>query len=109
MYCASSLLPSGAGFSFFKFSIARSTMPLLGPSFEARSKRTTETLALTQWAAICAPMTPAPRTATFLMMGCFTRTSILLLILGSESEKVGLHGHEVICARAHALGERVGL
>jgi hypothetical protein len=33
--------------------------------FAGRSNSTTGTLALTQWAAICAPITPAPSTATF--------------------------------------------
>eukprot|EP01032_Pedospumella_encystans_P026470 gene26469-29906_t len=38
-------------------------MPFLGvPSLPGRSNSTTGTLALTQWAAICAPMTPAPST-----------------------------------------------
>ena len=44
--------------------MAFSAMPLLGPSFAGRSKRTTGTRQFTRWAAICAPITPAPRTAT---------------------------------------------
>src|SRR4029453_8079934 len=65
MYCASSLTPSGAGLNFFRFSIARSTMPLFaGPLPSGRSNSTTGTRALTQCAAICAPITPAPSTAT---------------------------------------------
>jgi hypothetical protein len=75
MYAVSSGLPSGAGFSFFRLSMARRTMPFFGPSFEARSKSTTGNLAFTQWAAICAPITPAPRTAIFLMIGWFTAVS----------------------------------
>ena len=35
----------------------------------------TGTLALRQWAAICAPMTPAPSTATFFTMTLFTAVS----------------------------------
>ncbi len=64
MYCASSFTPSGAGLSFFRFSIAFRTMPFLGPSFAGRSNSTTGTRAFTQCAAICAPITPAPSTAT---------------------------------------------
>src|SRR3546814_9241325 len=44
--------------------MARLTMPLLSPAFAGRSNNTVSTLALTRCAAICAPMTPAPRTAT---------------------------------------------
>ena len=40
------------------------TMPSGSPSFAGRSNRITGTLTLTRWAAICAPMTPAPSTAT---------------------------------------------
>src|SRR4029079_15996334 len=65
---ASSGTPSGAGFSFFRFSTALVTMPFFGPSFAGRSNRITGTRTLTRWAAICAPMTPAPRTATFLTL-----------------------------------------
>src|SRR5438093_9775383 len=64
MSAASSATPSGAGLSFFKPSIARVTMPFLLPSFAGRSNSTTGTFTLTRWAAICAPITPAPRTAT---------------------------------------------
>src|SRR3954467_2476310 len=39
-------------------------MPFFGPSLAARSNSTTGTLTLTRWAAICAPITPAPSTAT---------------------------------------------
>src|SRR6476469_8420068 len=39
-------------------------MPFFGPSLAGRSNRTTGTLTLTRWAAICAPITPAPSTAT---------------------------------------------
>src|SRR5450756_2018422 len=48
------------------------TMPFFGPSLAGRSNNTTGTLALTQWAAICAPITPAPSTATFLTMKLLT-------------------------------------
>src|SRR5262245_33665896 len=65
MYSASSLTPSGAGLSFFRFSIARSTMPFLTvPLPSGRSNSTTGTRALTQCAAIWAPITAAPSTAT---------------------------------------------
>src|SRR5690606_24360756 len=49
------------------------TMPFLSPSFAGRSKRTTGTPALARCAAICAPMTPAPSTAAFLICSLFTR------------------------------------
>src|SRR5262245_15308496 len=39
-------------------------MPFFGPSLAARSNSTTGTFTLTRWAAICAPITPAPSTAT---------------------------------------------
>src|SRR5205085_11377980 len=39
-------------------------MPFFGPSFAGRSNRITGTFTLTRWAAICAPITPAPSTAT---------------------------------------------
>src|ERR1700712_411188 len=57
-------MPSGAGLSFFRPSIALVTMPFFGPSLAGRSNRITGTLQLTRWAAICAPITPAPSTAT---------------------------------------------
>src|SRR5512139_2761905 len=39
-------------------------MPFFGPSLAARSNSTTGTRTLTRWAAIWAPITPAPSTAT---------------------------------------------
>ena len=62
-YAARSAVASGAGSSFARPSIALLTMPFGSPSFAARSNSTTGTPALTRWAAICAPITPAPRTA----------------------------------------------
>src|SRR4051794_28044218 len=41
------------------------TMPFFGPSLAGRSNSTTGTFTFTRWAAICAPITPAPSTATF--------------------------------------------
>src|SRR3954463_9938438 len=64
MSAASSGTPSGAGLSFFRPSTAFVTIPFFGPSLAGRSNNTTGTLTLTRWAAICAPITPAPRTAT---------------------------------------------
>src|SRR6195952_4481853 len=61
---ASSGTPSGDGLSFFKPSTALVTMPFFGPSLAGRSNRMTGTLTLTRCAAICAPITPAPSTAT---------------------------------------------
>src|SRR5690242_2141183 len=61
------LSASGAGESFFRFSIALSAMPLLGPSFAGRSNSTVSTPALVRCAAICAPITPAPSTAALRM------------------------------------------
>src|SRR5450759_2215899 len=87
MQAASSLLPNGAGLSFFRFSMARSTMPSLGPSLAGRANSTAGTLALTQWAAICAPITPAPRTATFLTMKLLT-VVLSLKQFGFEIEQI---------------------
>src|ERR1700712_1767906 len=64
MSAASSARPSGAGFNFFRPSTAFVTIPFLGPLLAGRSNSTTGTLTLTRWAAICAPITPAPSTAT---------------------------------------------
>src|SRR5215212_6725166 len=64
-------MPSGAGFSFFSPSTAFETMPFFGPSFAGRSNSTTGTLTLTRWAAICAPITPAPSTATLRTLNRF--------------------------------------
>src|SRR5690606_15129335 len=68
MCAARSGWPSGAGLIFFSASIAFRTTPFFGPSFAGRSNSTTSTCALTRWAAICAPITPAPSTATFFTM-----------------------------------------
>src|SRR5678815_3940173 len=64
---ARDLSASGAGESFFRFSIALSTIPFGSPSLAGRSNSTVSTPAFTRWAAICAPMTPAPRTAALRM------------------------------------------
>src|SRR4029450_6897952 len=40
-------------------------MPFFAPSLAGKSNNTTGTLTFTRCAAICAPITPAPRTATF--------------------------------------------
>src|SRR2546423_15711982 len=64
MSAASSGTPSGAGLSFFRPSMAFVTIPFFGLSLAGRSNRTTGTFTLTRCAAICAPITPAPRTAT---------------------------------------------
>src|SRR5690606_13598782 len=72
MKAASDGWPSGAGFIFFSDSIALMAMPLFGPSFAGRSNSTASTFALTRCAAICAPITPAPSTATFLTMKLLT-------------------------------------
>jgi hypothetical protein len=52
----------GAGLIFLRLSMALVAMAFLGTSLAGRSKSTTGTLTLTRWAAICAPITPAPRT-----------------------------------------------
>src|SRR5688572_6944063 len=64
MAAARSRAASGAGDSFPRLATALATMPLRSPSLAARSNRTVSTFALTRCAAICAPMTPAPSTAT---------------------------------------------
>src|SRR5882757_923541 len=94
MYWASSFTASGAGFRRPRFSIARSAMALRsGDWVSARSNRITGTRAFTQCAAICAPMTPAPSTATFLIATCFMSLSPL------ESEKLRLELHQVLGTR----------
>src|SRR5690606_31886941 len=55
------------GDSLPRLAIALIAMLLFGPSFAGRSKRMVSTSALVRCAAICAPMTPAPRTATLRM------------------------------------------
>src|SRR5471030_1158793 len=72
MYCASSFTPNGAGDSFFRFSIAFNAMPFFGPSLAGRSNSRTGTWALIRCAAICAPITPAPSTATLRMFRLLT-------------------------------------
>ena len=55
--------------------MALRAMPLGSPSLAGRSNSTTGTPALAQWAAICAPITPAPSTATLRMISLLTRFS----------------------------------
>src|SRR4051812_40378515 len=52
-------------------------MPFFGPSFAGRSNRITGTLTLTRWAAICAPITPAPSTATLRTLNRFMGVVLL--------------------------------
>jgi len=63
------------GLAQFMPATARLAMPLASPSFAGRSNRITGTSALAQWAAICAPITPAPSTATLRMMRRLMRFS----------------------------------
>src|SRR5689334_2952783 len=65
-----SFAASGAGDSLPRLATALATTPFLSPSFAGRSNRIVSTLALTRWAAICAPMTPAPSTATLRIRSC---------------------------------------
>src|SRR6185312_13283059 len=58
---------SGAGESFCRLAMALSAMPLFGPSLAGRSNSTVSTPAFVSWAAIWAPMTPAPSTAALRM------------------------------------------
>ncbi len=75
MNLSRSLVASGAGSSFFSAANALSTMAFGEPSLAGRSNNTTGTSALAQWAAICAPITPAPSTATLRMVILFTCVS----------------------------------
>src|SRR6266542_6059279 len=102
MKAASSGLPSGAGLSFLRFSMAARAMPLFGPCFDGKSKSTTGTLALMQCAAICAPITPAPKTATFSIMRLFTNVSPRAV-----SKEFGIEREQV--ARARPCGKEKGL
>src|SRR5882672_2948684 len=100
MYWASSFTASGAGFRRPRFSIARSARALRsGDWVSARSNRITGTRAFTQCAAICAPVTPAPSTATFLIDICFM-TSSSRVRPPARSELLGLELHQVLRARA---------
>src|SRR5512138_1207767 len=63
MASASDRLASGAGLSLPRLAMALRTMASGSPSFAGRSNSTVSTPALVRCAAICAPMTPAPRTA----------------------------------------------
>src|SRR5689334_9005278 len=97
MSAASSGTPSGAGLSFFRPSTALVTMPFFGPSRAGRSNSTTGTLTLTRWAAICAPITPAPSTATL-------RTGNRFMVcpwLGSFDADPGLRAVERADVAAH--------
>jgi len=76
MAASFALVAAGAGWSFFKPASAFLTTPLGSPSLAGRSNNTTGTSALAQWVAICAPITPAPSTATL-------RTVILLTLVSS--------------------------
>src|ERR1700740_787294 len=79
------------------------TMPFFGvPSLPGRSNSTTGTLALTQWAAICAPITPAPSTATFLTM------KLVIVVSSSCLEQVGVECHQVGGARTCLADQRCG-
>src|SRR5205085_1244278 len=95
MKTASSATPSGAGLSFFRFSIAFVTMPFFGPSLAGRSNSTTGTFTLTRCAAICAPITPAPRTATFFTL------NRLMIRLSSVHADPGLRTPERAERAAH--------
>src|SRR5690606_14041423 len=68
------LLARGAGLSLPRLAMAFRTTPSGFPSFAGRSNNTVSTPALVRCAAICAPITPAPSTATL-------RTSNLLDML----------------------------
>src|SRR5574337_1517527 len=121
MYLSLSLVARGEGCSFFKPSSAFLTMPFLSPSLAGRSKSTTGTLALARCAAICAPITPAPRTAAFLTFNLVTLFSCLTGCYGKfrlrESRRDHLaQGHLVQLAHAgtgqrgdetHLVGNRV--
>src|SRR6185436_3396341 len=65
---APSATASGAGSSLRKRSTAVRASALAGPSAGARSNSIAGTRAFTKCAAICAPMTPAPSTATLRTM-----------------------------------------
>src|SRR5512134_3004462 len=53
------------------------TMPFFGPSFAGRSNSTTGTRTFTRCAAICAPITPAPSTATLRTWNRFVIVGLL--------------------------------
>src|SRR5258708_15848348 len=101
MYWVSSFSASGAGLSRPRFSMARSTMPLRsGDLSAARSYSSTGTRAVTQGAAICAPITPAPSTATLPIESCFIVFLRPVARLRALSEQLGLELHQVLRPRA---------
>src|SRR5690606_1557576 len=92
-----SLAASGAGSSFLSPASARSTIALGLPSFAGRSNSTTGTSALAQCAAICAPMTPAPSTATLRMMKLLTLLSYCCCAApGDPGRRPFYRGSEVV-------------
>src|SRR5260221_2928979 len=101
MYWASSFSASGAGLSRPRFSMARSTMPVRsGHLSSARSYSSTGTRAFTQCAAISAPITPAPSTATLPIESCFIVFLRPVARLRALSEQLGLELHQVLRPRA---------
>src|SRR5690349_6103979 len=110
MRAASSGTPSGAGLIFFSPSMALVTMPFFGPSLAGRSNSTTGTPTLTRWAAICAPITPAPRTATLRTWNRFMRAPSLhplpgLVAVERADEPAHLERPAVVLRRqAHLVG-----
>jgi hypothetical protein len=64
---ATSSAMSAAGLAFFILSKPASTTASLSSSSGAISSRSTSSPALAQWAAMAAPIVPAPSTATFLI------------------------------------------
>src|SRR5574337_392646 len=76
MNCTRSFTARGAGSSLARPAKDFSTMPLGFPSLAGKSNRTTGTSALAQWAAIWAPITPAPSTATLRIFRLLKRFSI---------------------------------
>src|SRR5258706_4909152 len=106
MLSARSFAASGEGSSFFRFSIAFSTMPFGSPSLPARSNNSVGTPALARCAAICAPMTPAPRTAA---LRTRNRVSDIRLSMGcKKNRRSGAAARTVLAVRSQRSLGRVG-
>ena len=63
-------------------------MPFFGPSLAGRSNSTTGTPTLTRWAAICAPITPAPSTATLRTLNRFMTATPVGSLHGQRGARV---------------------
>src|SRR5258708_8797473 len=105
MPAARSFAASGEGSSFLRFSIAFSAMPFGSPSLAARSNSSAGTPALARCAAICAPMTPAPRMAA---LRTRNRASGIRLCIPKKERRSLAAAREIATVRSRRSLGRVG-